>query len=54
MAGDSAENSRACPIRNVLKKLLWFPVRVGLFLNAWWDCSLCIINLEIKTFDTKT
>ena len=31
--GKIGENSPVCPIRNVLKKLFWLPVRVGLLYN---------------------
>ena len=34
---DSGENSPVRPIRNVLKKLLWLPARVGLLLNIWYN-----------------
>ena len=34
LLGDSGQNSPLRSIRNVLKKLLWLPVRVGLLLNT--------------------
>ena len=49
--GDSGENSLVCSICNVLKKLFWVLVRVGLLLNTWRNLSLCItIGLKIKSF----
>ena len=47
--GDSGEHNPARPICNVLKKLLWLSVRVGLLVNTWLNYSLHITTgLENK------
>ena len=49
--GHSGDNNLVRPIRDVLKKLLWLPVRLGSLLNTWRYQSLYITTgLEIKTF----